>query len=224
MKQQSALIAIPEEWILLLSGGQRIVTRLSIDLHVARRLALRRITRIRAGRWRGRGGACVGDCGKPKAAPPMMPAAATGAATKRMRLRDMVAFILSFPLRVGVWFCPHRCRSRTFVRELVTAPKLRIRPLPRRGCVSATRVTGDLRLSAHFGHPRYRYATMMYGGSVFECRVLGEQSSIPVDQDLLRGLLRGRFVVGAFDEFAVLESCAGTNQCHQVGRVDGAPA
>ena len=64
MKQQSALIAIPEEWILLLSGVQRRVTRLSIDLHVARRLALRRITRIRADRWRGRDGACVGNCGE----------------------------------------------------------------------------------------------------------------------------------------------------------------
>ena len=43
-------------------------------------------------------------------------------------------------------------------------------------------------------------------------------------QDLLRGLLRGRFVVGAFDEFAVLESSAGADQCHQVGCVDRAPA
>jgi hypothetical protein len=57
----------------------------------------------------------------------------------------MVAFILSFPLRVGVWFCPHRCRLRTFVRELVTAPKLRIRP-HRVAVVLTTRVTGDLRL------------------------------------------------------------------------------
>ena len=52
----------------------------------------------------------------------------------------------------------------------------------------------------------------------------GEQLSIPVDQDLLRGLVRGRFVVGAFDEFAVLESSAGADQCHQVGRVHSAPA
>ena len=51
-----------------------------------------------------------------------------------------------------------------------------------------------------------------------------EQLSIPVDQDLLRGLLRGRFVVGAFDEFAVLELGAGSDQCHQVGCVHGAPA
>jgi hypothetical protein len=64
MKQQSALIAIPEEWILLLSGVQRRVARLSTDLHVARRLALRRITRIRADRWYGRDGACVGECGE----------------------------------------------------------------------------------------------------------------------------------------------------------------
>ena len=53
---------------------------------------------------------------------------------------------------------------------------------------------------------------------------LREQLSSPVDQDLLRGLLRGRFVVGAFDEFAVLESSAGADQCHQVGCVDRAPA
>ena len=39
----------------------------------------------------------------------------------------------------------------------------------------------------------------------------------------LRGLRSGRFV-GAFDEFAVLECCAGTNECDQVRRVDGAPA
>src|SRR6476646_10890727 len=64
MKQQSALTAVPEEWILLLSGVARRVIRLGIDLHVARRLALRRIARIRAGRWRGRDGACVGNCGE----------------------------------------------------------------------------------------------------------------------------------------------------------------
>jgi hypothetical protein len=39
----------------------------------------------------------------------------------------------------------------------------------------------------------------------------------------LRGLRSGSFV-GAFDEFAVLECCAGTNECDQVRRVDGAPA
>jgi hypothetical protein len=39
----------------------------------------------------------------------------------------------------------------------------------------------------------------------------------------LRGLRSGRSV-GAFDEFAVLECCAGTNECDQVRRVDGAPA
>jgi len=64
MKQQSALTAVPEEWILLLSGVLRRVIRLGIDLHVARRLALRRIARIRAGRLRGRDGACVGKCGE----------------------------------------------------------------------------------------------------------------------------------------------------------------
>src|SRR5258705_7729534 len=68
MKQQTALIAIPEEWILLLSGVLRRGTRLSIDLHVARRLALRRITRIRASRWRGCDGACVGECGEAQSA------------------------------------------------------------------------------------------------------------------------------------------------------------
>jgi hypothetical protein len=51
-----------------------------------------------------------------------------------------------------------------------------------------------------------------------------EQLSIPVDQDLLCGLLRGRFVVGAFDEFAVLESSAGADQRDQVRRVHGTPA
>ena len=39
----------------------------------------------------------------------------------------------------------------------------------------------------------------------------------------LRGLLSVRFV-GAFDEFAVVECCAGTNECDQVRRVHGAPA
>ena len=51
-----------------------------------------------------------------------------------------------------------------------------------------------------------------------------EQLSIPVDQDLLRGLLRGRFVVGAFDELAVLELRAGADQCHEMGCVDRPPA
>jgi hypothetical protein len=48
-------------------------------------------------------------------------------------------------LRVGVWCCPHRCRLPTFVRELVIAPKLQIRP-HRVAVVLTTRVTGDLRL------------------------------------------------------------------------------
>ena len=60
--------------------------------------------------------------------------------------------------------------------------------------------------------------------SIEPARARAEQLSIPVDQDLLRGLLRGCFVVGAFDEFAVLESSAGADQCHQVGCVDRAPA
>jgi len=64
MKQQTA-IAIPEEWILLLSGVLRRDTRLGIDLHVAGRLVERRVTRIcGGGRWRGRDGACVGECGE----------------------------------------------------------------------------------------------------------------------------------------------------------------
>ena len=105
MKQQTALIAIPEEWILLLSGVLRRDTRLSIDLHVARRLVLRRITRIVEAVGAAATVLALASAEKPKAAPPMMPAAATGAATKRMRLRDMVAFILSFPLRVGCWVC-----------------------------------------------------------------------------------------------------------------------
>ena len=58
---------------------------------------------------------------------------------------------------------------------------------------------------------------------VERCEPTKEQSSIPVDQDPLRGLLSGRFV-GAFDEFAVLEGCAGTNECDQVRRVDRTPA
>jgi len=64
MKQQTA-IAIPEEWILLLSGVLRRDTRLGIDLHIAGRLVERRVTRIcGGGRWRGRDGACVGECGE----------------------------------------------------------------------------------------------------------------------------------------------------------------
>jgi hypothetical protein len=62
-----------------------------------------------------------------------------------MRLRDMVAFILSFPLRVGVWFCSAPVSITDPLRELVTAPKLRIRP-HRVAVVLTTRVTGDLRL------------------------------------------------------------------------------
>ena len=51
-----------------------------------------------------------------------------------------------------------------------------------------------------------------------------EQSSIPVDQDLLCGLLGSGGVVGAFDEFAVLELRAGADERHQMGRVDRPPA
>src|ERR1700756_4112018 len=52
-----------------------------------------------------------------------------------------------------------------------------------------------------------------------------EQLSIPVDQDHpLCGLLRGCFVVGAFNEFAVLESSAGTDQRDQMRGIHGTPA
>ena len=47
-----------------------------------------------------------------------------------------------------------------------------------------------------------------------------EQSSIPVDQDLLCGLLGSGGVVGPFDEFAVLELRAGADERHEMGRVD----
>ena len=50
-----------------------------------------------------------------------------------------------------------------------------------------------------------------------------EQLSIPVDQDLL-GRLLGDRVVGAFDEFAVFELHAGSDERDQVWRVYGAPA
>ena len=52
----------------------------------------------------------------------------------------------------------------------------------------------------------------------------GEQSSIPVDQDLLCGLLGSGGVVGPFDEFAVLELRAGADERHEMGRVDRPPA
>jgi hypothetical protein len=45
---------------------------------------------------------------------------------------------------------------------------------------------------------------------------------IPVDQDLLRGLFSGG-MVGAFDEFAVLEPRAGAYERDQMGCVHGAP-
>ena len=38
----------------------------------------------------------------------------------------------------------------------------------------------------------------------------------------LRGLLRGRFV-GSFDEFAVFETCSGSDEGDEVGRVDRTP-
>src|SRR6185312_8974276 len=53
---------------------------------------------------------------------------------------------------------------------------------------------------------------------------IDEQSSIPVDQDLLCGLLGSGGVVGPFDEFAVLELRAGADERHEMGRVDRPPA
>ena len=67
-----------------------------------------------------------------------------------------------------------------------------------------------------WGYPEDEHHDRMAAG--------GQQLSIPVDQDLLRGLLRGRFVVGAFDELAVLELRAGADQCHEMGCVDRPPA
>jgi hypothetical protein len=55
-------------------------------------------------------------------------------------------------------------------------------------------------------------------------RAAGEQSSIPVDRDLLCGLLGSGGVVGPFDEFAVLELRAGADERHEMGRVDRPPA
>ena len=55
-------------------------------------------------------------------------------------------------------------------------------------------------------------------------RIGREQSSIPVDQDLLCGLLGSGGVVGPFDEFAVLELRAGADERHEMGRVDRPPA
>ena len=51
-----------------------------------------------------------------------------------------------------------------------------------------------------------------------------EQLSIPVDQDLLCGLVGSGGVVGPFDEFAVLELRAGADERHEMGRVDRPPA
>lgn len=75
---------------------------------------------------------------------------------------------------------------------------------------------------------------MPCSGAVFapECADFGSAASniadrvgaiVPVDQDLLRGLLSGR-IVGAFDKLSVLEPRTGTNERDQVWRVHGAPA
>ena len=55
-------------------------------------------------------------------------------------------------------------------------------------------------------------------------RAESEQSSIPVDQDLLCGLVGSGGVVGPFDECAVLELRAGADERHEMGRVDRPPA
>ena len=62
------------------------------------------------------------------------------------------------------------------------------------------------------------------GISVSHVASYTEQSSIPVDQDLLCGLLGSGGVVGPFDEFAVLELRAGADERHEMGRVDRPPA
>lgn len=50
-----------------------------------------------------------------------------------------------------------------------------------------------------------------------------EQSSRPVDEDLLGGF-GGEGFVGSFDEFAALEDGAGADECDQVGCVHRASA
>jgi hypothetical protein len=50
-----------------------------------------------------------------------------------------------------------------------------------------------------------------------------DQSSRPVDEDLLGGFWLGLFV-GSFDELAGLEHRARADECDEVGCVDGAPA
>jgi len=62
------------------------------------------------------------------------------------------------------------------------------------------------------------------GHHVSAMPVRTEQLSIPVDQDLLCGLLGSGGVVGPFDEFAVLELRAGADERHEMGRVDRPPA
>jgi hypothetical protein len=153
MKQQSALIAIPEEWILLLSGVQRRDTRLSIELHVARRLALRRITRLRARRWCGRDGACVGECGEAQSGTADDASGSDGGRNEADEVTRHGRIHFEFALASDCLVLSRPVSITDLVRELVTAPKLRIRPL-RVAVVLTTRVMGDLRLFAFWPSAR----------------------------------------------------------------------
>src|SRR5262245_38383264 len=128
MKQQTALIAIPEEWILLLSGILRRDTRLGINLHVARRLVERRVTRIcGGGRRRGRDAACVGECGEAHGGTANDTSGSDGGRNEAddVTRHGCVHFEFSFASGCLVLFSTGG-RSRTFAGELVVAPKLRI--------------------------------------------------------------------------------------------------
>src|SRR6476646_7544928 len=124
MKQQSALTAVPEEWILLLSGVARRVIRLGIDLHVARRLALRRIARIRAGRWRGRDGACVGNCGEAQSGTADDASGGDWGRNEADEVTRHGCVHFEFPLRVGVGFACRVLRRTTRIarRSLGVSP------------------------------------------------------------------------------------------------------
>ena len=74
------------------------------------------------------------------------------------------------------------------------------------------------------GNGRRLYGQLLHRLSERGYRRAFEQLSIPVDQDLLCGLLGSGGVVGAFDEFAVLELRAGADERHEMGRVDRPPA
>ena len=87
-----------------------------------------------------------------------------------------------------------------------------------------TQKEGDTSMS-NSGGSGGRQLRLVLAVNVFEHFVsTNEQSSIPVDQDLLCGLLGSGGVVGPFDEFAVLELRAGADERHEMGRVDRPPA